>query len=76
MLQDGISSVVAVLVVDGFEAVEIEDDERKSVAVPPGDFNGLSADLFECTAIEQAGQGVGPGTGLRVQAGVAPWRAR
>ena len=58
MGQDGVAAFVAVFVVDGFEAVEVEDDQREVGALTTGILDGFRADLLKRPAVQQAGQGV------------------
>lgn len=57
-VQNCISPIVAMGIVDGFEAVEVEDDQGESGAPAAGDVDGFGADLLERAAIEQAGKRV------------------
>ena len=64
--EDGIAAVVAMLVVDGLEAVEVEDDEGEVGASAARVFECVATDLFESSAVEQAGEGVGLGLGFEL----------
>src|ERR1700733_1365520 len=66
MGENGIAPVVAVLVVDGLEAVEIEDDEREMGALAAGGLGGFGAHLLKSAPIQQAGERVGLRLGLKL----------
>ena len=66
VMKDDVSPVVAVFIIDGFETVEIKDDERKGGALSTRLFDGCGADLLERAPIEQAREGIGLGLHLEL----------
>jgi hypothetical protein len=64
VVQGDVTAVVAVFIIDGFEAVEVEDDERECGVVTACTLDGCGADLLEGTAVEQTGERVGLGLGF------------